>query len=511
MNKLKTFILTKSDRGNRYVYDRKKNSNLLCNPVLHHILQLVQEGTDIRKWIDNLESDPVEIENCGVVAKGDLEYYYKKYLFLKKKEFFIEPEIESFPQDPIKPEFVEYSLANSRQVTFEVTERCSLNCKYCGYGHFYNIYDKRKGTDMDIDVAIQFLTYLVKYWNSPLNVSHGKTVFISFYGGEPLENIKFIKEIVRFAKNLRLLHNQVRFSMTTNALLLEKYMDIMVDNNFNLLISLDGNKKNNSYRIYKNGKPVFDDILRNINALRDNYPDYFRDKVNFNAVLHDMNSVSEIHDFFKENFDKIPRIGQLKNIGIKNARQSDFWKMYSSINESLYNNAKKSTNVKNEMFIELPDIKNLSIFLLKHSGFVYEDYRHLLSPVGSQKQSPTGTCNPFSRRIFVTANGKLLPCETIAHQFYLGKVKKDNVELDFIDVAQKYNTYFKKMLDQCNRCYYKEACGSCIFNLMFVDNNPVCDDRMDHSRFSRYLSAHISQFEKEPKLYSKIMEEVTLD
>lgn len=43
----------------------------------------------------------------------------------------------------IKEEDVIISLANTRQITFEVTDVCNLNCVYCAYGKFYNNYDIR--------------------------------------------------------------------------------------------------------------------------------------------------------------------------------------------------------------------------------------------------------------------------------------------------------------------------------------------------------------------------------
>lgn len=36
------------------------------------------------------------------------------------------------------------SLVNLRQLTFEVTDACNLQCKYCGYGDLYFGYDKRE-------------------------------------------------------------------------------------------------------------------------------------------------------------------------------------------------------------------------------------------------------------------------------------------------------------------------------------------------------------------------------
>ena len=34
-------------------------------------------------------------------------------------------------------------LANTPQITFEITERCNLSCVYCGYGKLYSNKDNR--------------------------------------------------------------------------------------------------------------------------------------------------------------------------------------------------------------------------------------------------------------------------------------------------------------------------------------------------------------------------------
>ncbi len=513
MKQLQTFILANSNRNNHYVFDRRKKSTLLCNPVLHYLLKLFLQGTDTRQWIDSMDTGdfPVEIEDCEPVSKEELEYYHRKFLFLKDSGYFSEPKEEKFHSGHVKPEFIEFSLANCRQITFEVTERCNMNCKYCGYGHFYKVYGNRKENDLSISKAQRFLNFMTRYWNSTLNTSYGKTVYISFYGGEPLLDFNFIKEIARFVKTINLFYNQVQFSMTTNALLLEKHMDFLVENRFNLLISLDGDEKNNGYRVYKNGEPAFKDILKNINALKDHYPDYFREKVNFNAVLHDKNSVSEIHSYFKEVFDKTPRIGELKNIGVKTAKQRDFMNIYTAINESLYNENTDSSAIRREMFIKLPEIQNLSNFLSQYSGFIFEDYKQLSSYTSYKKHTPTGACMPFSKKIFVAVTGKLLPCESIIRRFTLGKVTDKKVDMDFNRIARQYNAYFEKISHRCNLCYNKEACVACIFNLMGQDDNPFCNYWMDYTCFSKYLSRTLDYFEKEPFYYPLIMEGVSID
>jgi len=51
------------------------------------------------------------------------------------------------------------------------------------------------------------------------------------------------------------------YSMTTNGALLDRYAEFLVEKKFELLISLDGNRENSAYRVFKNGKPTFDTAM----------------------------------------------------------------------------------------------------------------------------------------------------------------------------------------------------------------------------------------------------------
>ena len=116
----------------------------------------------------------------------------------------------------IRSEDVKRSLSNSPQLTFEITDACNLKCEYCGYGKFYSDYDERKSTRLSPQRAKVLLDYLRSLWGSELNISHNQNVYISFYGGEPLMNVPFIKEIISYVEELDCPSRSFTFNMAAN-------------------------------------------------------------------------------------------------------------------------------------------------------------------------------------------------------------------------------------------------------------------------------------------------------
>lgn len=339
----------------------------------------------------------------------------------------------------ITSDYVVSALANLPQLVFEVTDACNLRCKYCAYGEFYEDYDCRENKMLSTEKAIRLIDYLAEYWNSNLNTSADKNITISFYGGEPLLNFPFIEAVVKHIKNnVHCPHRRFSFSMTTNAILLHKYMDFLQENNFHLLVSLDGNKENDGYRMDKAGHSSFERVVTNVDMLRDKYPDYFLRYVNFNAVLHNRNSVESIYRFFKEKYNKIPRIGELNNVGIRKDKLEEFNRTYKNSQESLQQ-AEHYEEIERDMFMNAGNYRNLTLFLHQYSGFVYRDYTDLLYDKKEAKSVPTGTCLPFSKKMFVTVNSKILPCERIGHQFALGRIGETEIDLNPEWIADKYN------------------------------------------------------------------------
>lgn len=228
-----------------------------------------------------------------------------------------------------------HQMVNLKQLVFEVTDACNLRCKYCGYAELYEGYDERKNQKMSFRKAQYIIDYLYSLWRNNCVCGMTFPMSIGFYGGEPLLNVSFIQQVIDYISTLPPVGKRFYYNMTTNALLLDKYMDFLVANEFRLLISLDGDKKGQSYRVDVAGRNSFEKVYSNVKLLQEKYPDYFDKHVMFNAVLHNMNTVESIYHFIKKEFGKEPSISPLNNSGIRHDRLEEFYKTYQNYSESI--------------------------------------------------------------------------------------------------------------------------------------------------------------------------------
>lgn len=356
---------------------------------------------------------------------------------------------------------IERNIVNLRQLTFEVTDCCNLQCQYCGYGELYSGYDERKARYMNFEQIRPIIDYLVSLWQSHHSDSGRPLTYFSFYGGEPLLNMKFIKQVINYVDSL-VIERRIAYSMTTNAMLLDKQMDYLAKHNFHLLISLDGDSEGQSYRVDHAGRNSFGRVFRNIKMLQEKYPDYFLHNVNFNSVLHNRNSVSRTHEFIMNEFGKKPHISELNNSGIRPEKRVEFEQTYRNKLESLHQ-SENYEKLSEEMFMDEPSTNDLLIFLHQYSGNVFRSYNDLFIDPCSASCTPTGTCTPFSKKMFITVNGKIIQCERIDHCFSMGKVSENGMEMDLPAIADKFNSWLDKLQKQCSGCYRKRSCVQCLY------------------------------------------------
>lgn len=403
------------------------------------------------------------------------------------------------------------NLLNLKQITFEITDACNLKCNYCGYGDMYFGYDKRESKYMPFNQVRLLFDYLFVIWEQDRPASEIPMTYISFYGGEPLLNMNLIMAVVQYLDHRHINRNFI-FSMTTNAVLLDRYMDYLVANDFHLLISLDGDKAAQSYRSDTSGRNSFDKVYKNVKSLQNKYPKYFTDKVNFNSVLHNRNSVEGIMTFMKKEFNKRPSISELNTSGIKPDKLDEFEKTFRNKMESLMQSG-NCEKLSEELFLSDPRTHELLLFLFQYSGNYFKDYNSLFIDEENFTVTPTGSCTPFGKKMFITVNSKILQCEKIDHAFALGNISEEGVLLDLDSIAHKYNSYLEKMEAQCKSCKRKKSCVQCLYFIPDIDKkkDPVCPGYMGDAAFKYYAASCMNYLKDHPHLYAKIMNEAIME
>ena len=162
-------------------------------------------------------------------------------------------------------EYIAHSSMDDRDyikaVCLNIIHGCNLRCKYCFADE--GEYHGHKGV-MDIETAKKAIDYVVKRSGPRRNIE------IDLFGGEPTLIMDTIKEIIAYAReNEKKWNKNIRFTMTTNATLLnDEMMEYMDKEMGNIILSLDGRQEvNDNVRIKVDGSGSYDDILPNIKKM----------------------------------------------------------------------------------------------------------------------------------------------------------------------------------------------------------------------------------------------------
>lgn len=193
-----------------------------------------------------------------------------------------------------------------------LTERCNLDCTYCCFGGKFAAQRTHSHRSMSPEIAKKAIDdYLAQE-----NISYGGYYPISFYGGEPLLEWSLLTECVEHAKAYCETHGKkARFALTTNGTLLDDAIcDYLVENDFLILVSLDGPQNvHDRYRVFPNGKGSYETVYENLKRFVERYPKYTKRGLNF--TLAPPFDWEEMEKFVEETFHDFP----LSRVGLVNA------------------------------------------------------------------------------------------------------------------------------------------------------------------------------------------------
>ena len=343
------------------------------------------------------------------------------------------------------PQFESETLQEKRNEALEglvlnVTESCNLNCGYCIFSENYIGERKHNPSKMNFETAKKGVDFFLPKATKP--------VLISFYGGEPLNNMKLIRDVVDYTTKKYPSEN-VSFSMTTNFYDVEKHLKTIVNRNMNILVSLDGPKQiHDENRVNQNGEPTWDKVMRNLKELEEYSPGYLDDHVGASVTCAKTENLEKIVKFFlKKSPIRVFRIGGIEKKGLK-----------------------ETTSQRSTTF----PINKLSSEFLKYvqdERVIPDPYRLLfeqqltLMTMRSKKKLPkqiklAGSCYPGKRKLYVDTKGKLYMCEKFGGRMPIGDLN-EGIRNDLVDSAIENFTAIRNQICT-NNCWAQRVCTPCI-------------------------------------------------
>lgn len=492
-----TSIKTKS--GNVYFLCGKKKQLLIIHPLLGRIMNSFFNGENVENEMNGILNSNCVLFNGYQYSYDEVSYYYRKFLFLKDNGYFDKIQGSELLISEVSSNSLFDSLVNSNQLLFEVTEKCNLKCYYCAYGELYNKISHRKSGNLNMSIVESIVGYLIPFWEKK-SLSEKRIINIYFYGGEPLLNAKLIKAIVFMFKEINIKGIEFKFGLTTNGLLLRENILFLLENDFNLTVSFDGNILGSKYRKYSSGIGSFDDLVRELDFVKAEYPSFFDKNISFLSVLHNSNSVETIDDFIYSKYHKTSSVSELSMIGLNPDRRNDFEYIYKSNLEHLSDD--ECCFINGMKYISKKE--GVRLILMRFNLGIMNAFYSACMPCNA-KRMMSGTCFPFTKKIFVSTKGFIYPCEKISHDNFFGNINENGVNLDFNNMADKYNSFFCKMQNLCMSCYNNQFCTQCLFDLDLKNDIIICGKYLSKEDYSFFLNTHIGYLEDFPMVYGNII------
>ena len=324
-----------------------------------------------------------------------------------------------------------------KAVCLNIIHSCNLRCKYCFADE--GEYNGHKGV-MDLETAKKALEYVVRRSGPRRNVE------VDLFGGEPTMIWDTVKEIIAYAReNEEKWNKNIRFTMTTNATLLdEEKMDFIDKEMGNIILSLDGRPEvNDKVRIRIDGKGSHDQILPKIKQMVEK-----RDKSKHFCVRGTF--TAENLDFFK---DAMYMADQgFKEISIEPV-----------VLEKGHPLALKEENLE-EIFENYDKLFD-EMARRKREGDEFNFYHFNIDLQGGPcVYKRISGCGAGFEYVAITPQGDVYPCHQFVgkEEFKLGSIFDDTYDAEMGKTFKKAHIYNKP---KCKDCWARFYCsGGCQSN-----------------------------------------------
>lgn len=398
--------------------------------AVHIVDELVYDILDDDKLKEKVD---VINELKGKYDEEEISEAYDEIQELAKEEVLYSPD---------QYEEIAHSSMDDRDyikaVCLNIIHGCNLRCKYCFADE--GEYHGNKGV-MSVETAKKAIDYVIKRSGPRKNIE------IDLFGGEPTLIMDTIKEIIKYARDNEAKWNKnIRFTMTTNATLLnDEMMEFMDKEMGNIILSLDGRKEvNDKVRIKPDGSGSYDDILPNIKKMiskRTKGKTYYvrgtftRDNVDFYEDV-----VSMLNEGFREISIEPVVLEEGHPLAI---REEDLPEIFDNY-DKLYNEmARRKREGKDE-------------FTFYHFNIDLQG--------GPCVYKRISGCGSGFEYVAITPQGDVYPCHQFVgkEEYKLGSIFDDTYDAELGKKFKKAHIYNKP---KCRECWARFYCsGGCQAN-----------------------------------------------
>lgn len=378
---------------------------------------------------------------------------------LKSQGFFKQSNIECLNYSQLS-EIKSRAKRHVNMIILQITQRCNMRCTYCSYSYNSGFERTHSNSDMDFETIRQAIDFYAAHSVDSARKS------IGFYGGEPLLCFESIKKAVDYAKTVFAGH-EIHFSITTNGLLLnDQYItDFLVENDFSITLSLDANRTQHDLnrRLPHSEDSSYDLVSNNLDLFFKRYLDNSI-SLKTNTVIDQSQTLLPIVDTLMKNrhYPKLQYgLTFIDDLNMENpiAFSDRFLKEYEYLKFLSY--------LYMEDKVELPERLYPIVEIFMES--ICDNITGLLHmPSFNETEYPSGTCQIGSTRLFVNANGFLLPCERISEVNSWNQIGHVTYGFSNHKLSKMQNIAVNNQ-EQCSKCFALRHCHLC--PRQFLTNN----------------------------------------
>lgn len=355
-------------------------------------------------------------------------------------------------------------------LTFKLTEKCNMRCKYCTYSDHYKYTLPYSDKGLDFETAKKAVDMYMKLFAQNSNKNIRKAPYFTFYGGEPLIGYNVMVEIVEYI-NVKYGEYKPNFLITTNGLLLNSdRAKFLKENNFYVSISVDGYKENHDRnRVTINNEKTYDIVKDMIRKYFLNY-----DKMNIFMCFDIKTDFDELINSGKN--DDIDRyiLSRIVKITPISNQYTDYYDGFSVEEKMDYRKRlKKMNNEYIERVIKSEEASDISKILFEYDMILIYDRQKYTFDSGYYKV-PRGLCLPGDK-LFLLPDGSLTLCEKVAScdSFIIGNV---NTGLEYTKIENLINKMNKISTECCENCNISKLCYLCYSSANIKDENFLLSD-----------------------------------